>query len=183
MKRFKEKKIDFEALKQYIKDSSESSGVYIGGDSKTFKHDGERYCAYCISVIVHKDSKHGGKGFYHEIIERDYGDIKAPRARLMNEVYKVVDVANELVEYIGDRKFEIHLDINASEKYKSNTAMNEACGLVKGVFGVEPKIKPEAWAASTISDKYAVRTAKSSKNTVKKKKATNRENRTSAKRK
>ena len=167
--KFKERRLDYEALREFISESSLASSVYIGGDSKTFKRDGERYCAYCVSVIVHKDSKHGGKAFHQILIENDYGDVASPRARLMNEVYKVVEVATNIVDAIGDRKFEIHLDVNPDKKFKSNTAMNEACGLIKGCFNIEPKIKPEAWAASTISDKYAVRTAKRSKNTVKSK--------------
>lgn len=180
--KLKEKMIDFDKLRMLISESSLESSIYVGADSKTFKRDGTRHCAFCVSVVIHKDSKHGGKGYHQITIEPDHGDIKAPDLRLMNEVYKIMEVMDEISDSIGDRYYEVHLDVNPNPKYKSSKVMSQAMGLIRGCFGIEPKIKPEAWAASTISDKYAVRTAKNSKNTVKSKRS-KRENRTSNKRK
>ena len=86
---------------------------------------------------------------------------------------------NEIVDSFDGRKHEVHLDVNRNPKYKSSKVMNQAMGLIKGCYGIEPKIKPEAWAASTISDKYAVKTAKIAKNSVKSKRKSseNRSNR------
>lgn len=165
--KYKEKNIDFDELRTYILESSLTSSVYIGGDSKTFKRDGVRQCAYCISVIVHRDSKHGGVGFHQILIEPDYGDIASPRARLMNEVYKVVEVATKIVDCVGERKFEIHLDVSEDPQYKSYSALKEAKGVIRGIFGFDATTKPAAWAASCVSDKYAVGTAKREKNSVK----------------
>ena len=174
--KIKEKKLDFDELRRLIKESSLDSSIYVGADSKTFKRDGIRKCAYCVSVIIHKDSKHGGKGYHQINIEQDHGDIKAPDIRLMNEVYKIMEVMEQIHESIGERHHEVHLDVSPDPRYKSNRVMSQAMGLIRGCFGIEPKIKPQAWAASTISDKYAVKTAKKSKNTVKLKRS-KRENR------
>lgn len=167
---YKGKRMDVEAVKDEIITSTETSSVYIGADSKTFLDGEDRYCAYCVTVILHRDSKHGAS-LYHDItIERDFGDVKKPRARLMSEVYKVVGIANELIESIGDRHYEIHIDVNPSEKFKSNTALSEANGLILGTFGVKPKCKPEAFAASAAADRFAVKTAKNAKHRPKRSK-------------
>ncbi len=149
-----------ECIKE-ISESSLESSVYIGADSKTFKNGKDRFCAYCVTVILHKDSKHGGKIFKDVKIERDYGSAKTPRMRLMNEVYKVIAIASQIVDAVGDRHFEIHLDVNPDPQYKSNCAVKEACGMVLGTFGddAEVKVKPEAWAASAAADRFAVKTA------------------------
>lgn len=163
MSQMKEVKLDIEALKAEISASSEKSKIFIGADSKTLKRGKDRYCAFCVTVVIHIDGKHGGK-IYNEItIERDYGEVTAPRARLMTEVYKVVEIATQIIDHVGDRKFEIHLDVSTDPQYKSNGVHKEACGYVFGMFGIEPKTKPFAWCASYAADKYAVKAAKSAK--------------------
>jgi len=44
------------------------------------------------------------------------------------------------------------LDISTNPKYGSNCAAAEAAGYVLGVTGIEPKLKPESWAASFGAD-------------------------------
>ena len=151
--------IDLAQTCKEINESSEMSAVYIGADSKTFKKGSDRFCAYCVTVVLHKDGKHGAKIFKDIKIEKDFGDPKAPRLRLMNEVYKVIEVAQGILDSVGDRHFEIHLDLNSKEEFKSNGAVNEASGLIKGIFGIDAKIKPEAWCASATADRFAVKTA------------------------
>lgn len=71
----------------------------------------------------------------------------------MNEVYRVADVYLKLAEVI-DLPIEVHLDINPSEMFKSNVALNEAIGYIKGMCNVVPMVKPKAFAASCAADKY-----------------------------
>lgn len=71
--------------------------------------------------------------------------------RLLREVDLSVQCALQLLDVIGRRNFEIHLDINPSAEYKSNRVLNSAVGYVKSV-GVEYQIKPHAFAASTAAD-------------------------------
>lgn len=163
LKKVKEADINFEELNADILASSAETSVYVGADSKTFKRGKERWCAYCVTVILHFDSKHGAKIYKDIKIERDYGDCKTPKMRLMNEVYKVVDVALKIADSVGDRTFEVHIDVNSDKKWKSNVAMKEACGYVLGSMGFEAKIKPEAWAASYAADRFAVKTAEASR--------------------
>ena len=134
-----------------IRDSSKSSRVYVGCDSKRARNSTQ--IKYATVIILHHDGKHGGSlwSFVHR--EDDYGPASKPRTRLINEAYYAVDIASKIVEDIGDRHFELHLDLNTDPKHKSNSAVKEALGFVLGMLGITAKLKPDAWASSTAADK------------------------------
>lgn len=145
---------EWEEAKQAILESSETSSVYIGADSIRFKkgkkgQKPEWWAKYSVVVIVHKDSRKGSKIFHMSYVERDFGQL---RQRLMTEVQYAVACAQELVDVIGNRNWAIHLDINPDPKYKSSVAVKEALGWVKGMFGRDAVIKPDAFAASHCAD-------------------------------
>jgi predicted RNase H-related nuclease YkuK (DUF458 family) len=81
----------------------------------------------------------------------DYGNLKQ---RLLNEVMYAVNVATELLDAIGDRHLEIHLDVNPNPKHKSSIAVKEALGYVTG-SGFIGKVKPCSWAATHAADHVA----------------------------
>lgn len=136
-------------VKQAIADSSHSTKVYIGCDSKVTRR---KHVKFCTVVILHIDGKHGGHIFSKIETEKFYGSKKLPSMRLMQEVQKVVEMGWELQDVIGDRHFEVHLDLNTSTKFKSNSVVKEACGYVLGCLNITPKLKPEAFAASSAAD-------------------------------
>lgn len=142
-----------EKAKEAIKNSSQASSVYIGCDSIRFKKNGKWKARYSTVVILHMDSKHGCQLFHIEEVMDDYGNLKQ---RLLNEVSFAISVASELMDVIGNRHVEIHLDINPNPKHKSSVAVKEALGYVRGTFGFDAKIKPEAFAATHAAD-HAVR--------------------------
>ena len=144
--------------KEAIRNSSEQSSIYIGCDSKRFKRKGLWYARYMTVIIVHRDSSKGCQLFYDSQILQDWGQDKSPKQRLLNEVMFAVNAATEVLEVIGDRHMEIHIDINPNPKYKSNVAVKEALGYVKGNLGLDAKIKPHAFAAMHAAD-HLVRTA------------------------
>lgn len=147
----KEVDFDFDEIREFIETSSPDSKIYVGADSQAYRRRGKSYVAYVTVIIVHVDGKHGGKLFKSVSIQDDYGQT---RLRLMNEVYMASGAAMEIMEAVGDRDFEIHLDINPNDKYKSSMVVKEATGYIMGMFGFKPKIKPEGFAASTVSDRY-----------------------------
>jgi predicted RNase H-related nuclease YkuK (DUF458 family) len=147
----KEVLFNYDEIREVIINSSESSAIYVGADSQRFRKGGVTYVAYVTAIILHIDSEHGGKLFKQLKIQRDYGQT---RLRLMNEVYMASEAATEILDCVGARTFEIHLDINPDNKFKSNSVVKEATGYVLGMFGFTPKIKPESFAASTVSDRY-----------------------------
>jgi predicted RNase H-related nuclease YkuK (DUF458 family) len=138
-----------EAREAIINSSSESS-IYIGADSiRHKKKNGQFWAKYCVVVVIHTDSKRGCRLFHKTYDEPDYGGLKQ---RLLNEVNYAVSCASELVDVIGDRYFEIHLDLNPDPKHKSNIAVKEALGWVKGQFGIDAVVKPASFAATHAAD-------------------------------
>lgn len=144
---------DIEEVKEYIKNCSQESSIYIGCDSKRFGRKNKRFVAYACVVLIHLDTKHGAKMFKFERVERDYGSL---RQRMMNEAIMACEIGYAVREVCGDRTFEIHLDINPDKRHKSSVAIKEATGMVLGMFGENPKVKPEAFAASTAADRLVV---------------------------
>lgn len=132
-----------------IRASSLDSSVYIGSDSIRFKKNGLWYAKYSTVIIVHKDSNKGCTLFHDSVVLQDFGVIKQ---RMLNEVMFAVNAALEVLEDIGERHFELHIDINPSPKHKSNVAVKEALGYVRGNLGIEAKIKPYAFAAMHAAD-------------------------------
>ena len=131
--------------------------LYFGCDSVVWKRgDGQKMATYATVLVVHMNGKNGGRVFRHIVNEPVY-DLKAgrPKMRLMKEVQLVSQLYVELAPLIDEFETEIHLDINPNKKYGSSCAAQEAAGYVLGMTGIEPKLKPEAFAASFGGDKYA----------------------------
>jgi predicted RNase H-related nuclease YkuK (DUF458 family) len=138
----------YEEARQAILESSPQSSVYIGADSIRFKKKGVWHAKYSTVIIVHMDSKKGCKLFHESIDMPDYGNLKQ---RLLTEVQFAVQAASEVIDVLGDRHMEI-----PNPKHKSNVAVKEALGWVKGSLGMDAKIKPASFAATHAAD-HAVR--------------------------
>lgn len=139
----------YENARKAILESSQESSVYIGCDSIRYKKDKIWYAKYSTVIIVHKDSKHGCQIYHQSVDMPDYGNLKQ---RLMNEVQMAVSAATEILDVLGSRKLEVHLDINPNPKHKSNVAVKEALGWVRGSLGIDAKIKPASFAATHAAD-------------------------------
>lgn len=148
------KKFDLDEVKRCIADSSASTAVYIGADSERYKRHGVWYADYTVAIIVHIDGRHGCRVFGESTVERDFDPRKdKPRMRLMTEVMKAAAMYLELAEVIGDRHCEVHLDINPDEEHGSSCVIREAVGYIRGMCQMEPKVKPDAFAASYAADR------------------------------
>lgn len=132
--------------------------VYLGCDSVRYFKNGRAFGRYATVCIIHKNGKNGCKIFSNRSVEPDY-DVKKnrPKMRMLNEVQKVCELYNQLIPFIDEFDIEIHLDINMDPKHGSNCAASEAAGYVLGMTGVEPKLKPQSWAASFGADHIANR--------------------------
>jgi predicted RNase H-related nuclease YkuK (DUF458 family) len=145
---------DIEQVKQFILQQSPETKVYLGADSERLNVRGIWYADYTLAVVVHIDGKHGCKIFGDIQRERDY-DQKAnkPAMRLMNEVYKVSELFQQLADVLEDRHVEVHLDINPNDKYASNIVVSQAIGYIKGTCNLTAQVKPDAFAASYAADR------------------------------
>jgi hypothetical protein len=148
------KKFNIGEVKDYIRQSSPETKIYLGADSERVSIGGKWYADYTLAIVVHIDGKHGCKIFGDVHRERDY-DQKAdkPSMRLMQEVYKVSDLFHELAEVLQDRHVEVHLDINPQERYKSSVVVQQAVGYIKGTCNIDAHVKPQAFAASYAADR------------------------------
>ena len=147
--------INIQEVKEFIEAQGPNTKIYIGGDSERFRVKGVWYAEYYTVIIVHINGKHGCKVFGEISRERDFDQKKnRPRMRLMNEVMNVANLYMKLGEILEDRNVEIHLDINPDERYGSSCVILEAIGYIRGMCNVTPFVKPNAWAASTVADRF-----------------------------
>lgn len=147
-------KFNLQEVKDFIVAQSAETKVYLGADSERVRVNGVWYADYTLAVVVHIDGKHGCKIFGSVSRERDFDQkISKPALRLMQEVYKVSDLFNELAEVLQDRYVEVHLDINPSLLYGSSCVVQQAIGYIKGTCNVTAQVKPNAFAASYAADR------------------------------
>jgi len=147
-------KFDIEEVREFIENSSMESKIYIGTDSESYKRHGVWYADFYMVVVIHKDGRHGCKVFGEKVTERDYTtNKKKPSYRLMSEVYKTADLYLKLIDVVGDREIEVHLDINPDKKHASSLVVDQAIGYIKGTCNVTPMVKPFAFAASYAADR------------------------------
>lgn len=128
--------------------------IYLGCDSQVISIDEKKKLArYCTVVVIHKNGKNGCKIIYSLDEETIYDEIKKPTMRILNEVYKVSEAylaLKEKLEY--EIEMEVHLDINSEKGAGSNYLVGQAAGYIKGMCQVDPKLKPQAFAASKAAD-------------------------------
>ncbi len=143
------------ALSKYLDSIDSKSALFLGVDSVKFKKRGKWYATYTAVAVVHIDNRFGCRVFAESITEPDYDQNKSkPTMRLLNEAMKVSELYNELKPLMLGREVEIHLDISPYPIHGSNHVLDQAVGYVRGVTGVEPKVKPESWAATHAADRH-----------------------------
>jgi len=131
-------------VREFIRNSSADSAIYVGCDSRQLKGR----TVFVTVVVVHINSSHGAKIFWRvEKVRR----ITSIRQRLLEEVNRAVYIAIMLADVVGERPFEVHLDINPSPDHRSSMIVKEAVGYVLAQ-GLKPVLKPDAIAASAVAD-------------------------------
>lgn len=146
--------MNLEEVKQFIKAQSDETRIYLGCDSERINVSGSWFVDYTRAVVVHINGNNGCKIFGDVSREADYTQkADKPALRLLNEVYKVVDLFQDLKDVLEDRYVEVHLDINPNKLFGSSVVVQQAIGYVKGTCNLEPLIKPRAFAASYAADR------------------------------
>jgi uncharacterized protein len=143
-----------EDMVELLIECNSETKIYLGCDSVRYvDRNNKQMARFAAVAIVHKNGKNGCRIFSNITRDTDY-DLKPnrPKMRMMKEVQKVVELYTQLAPFIDEFDIEIHLDINTDPKHGSNCAANEAAGYVLGVTGIQPKLKPDSWAASFGAD-------------------------------
>jgi hypothetical protein len=173
MKRMKWQKVDgtrIGDIAQYVRDYviahsdfTTDFEVIIGCDSKSLGNNVARYvtvvCIYRIGHGAHVVFARENKVHVYSKVgatpkEREQNMMKN---RLWGEVYRAVDVTAYLDEkdifYMNNIvKFDIHLDLNKKEMYRSNMILEDAMGFVRAQ-GYDCEVKPDSPAASFAADR------------------------------
>ena len=159
-------KLDYDCIREFIRNSHPESVVMFGCDSVRKQTKGTAHALYSTVVCIRK-AEGGGvfrgcKVFGASVKLPDYGKVIKSgklanlRMRLMQEVTFVLEAFEEVYPAIGDRPWEIHIDINGRPDAESHVALQEARGYVMGMTGGHvPQFKPNALAASFAADAHA----------------------------
>jgi len=120
----------------YIKDylsNNDSVELLIGADSQSYEN---RITKYGIVIALYTK----GRGA-HVVCMKETTDIEHNmHKRLMNEVWKSIEVAEYLKENGLPKPKFIDIDLNPDPKYKSNSILRQAVGLVEGM-GYNVRVK------------------------------------------
>lgn len=149
--------LNYDEIRDYIRSSSKETKIYVGSDSQRIRkrRKGKKIARYVTTVVCHIDGNKGARVFggvsYHEIKD---GDLSKPFTRLFKEAEMVVEVYEELYEDLMEREVELHIDVNPDKTHGSNIVHGAAVDYILGLTGIKPKVKPEAWAASSCADHF-----------------------------
>ncbi len=141
----------YNTIINFIESHPENSyKLIIGTDSQP---GGER-CSFVTAIVIYRKGR-GGRFFYHRDNAPDRFGMKQ---RIFYEVSRSLEVASKVTGFLAEEKdldenidIEIHVDVG--EKGPTSNIIKEVVGMVVG-SGYEALIKPDAYAASTVADKY-----------------------------
>ncbi len=146
------KNIDFYDLlkmtRQYILSGAK---VFIGTDSFISKN---KVC-FASAVCLHGGENTGRYFFYKEDIPKaQYTQLVS---RITEETRRSVEIACLFMDEYGidPQKIELHLDVSP---FGTNNGTSKYSDMLKGYvqgFGIDYRLKPDAWASQTIADKHS----------------------------
>ena len=144
--------IDFYELlnlsREYI---LKGSKLFIGSDSFISK---QKIC-FATALCLHGGEKGGRYFFFKDFVPKNqYSNLVS---RITEETRRSVEIAEMLMdEYnFNPANIELHLDVSP---FGANNGTSKYSDMLKGYvqgFGVDYRLKPDAWASQTIADKHS----------------------------
>jgi predicted RNase H-related nuclease YkuK (DUF458 family) len=128
-------------------DPQASYKLIVGSDSQTHQE-----LVFVTAVVIHRLGK-GARYYYQRTYHRRMASL---RQRILFETSLSLAVASELSRLFAERgptevDMEIHLDIGPEGDTRD--LIRDIVGMVLG-SGFDAKIKPDAYAASSVADRY-----------------------------
>ena len=145
-------KIEFSNIKDIILEYVDRGArIYIGSDSFTSQ---DKVC-FASTICLHGPSL-GGRYFFFKEFEKSNNFIQLV-TRITEETRRSVEIASLFMdEYNFDpSSIELHLDVSP---FGANNGTSKYSDMLKGYvqgFGVDYRLKPDAWASQTIADKHS----------------------------
>jgi predicted RNase H-related nuclease YkuK (DUF458 family) len=145
------KRITFESISKLAFSHHNNDGtVHIGTDS----HIKQSKCIFSIAICLIGNTKKTPNRYFITCIERAAAHYPTLLQRMVDEVQKSVNMGLTLLNYCPKIDIELHLDISAAHKNETTSKFsNMLVGVAQG-SGFECKIKPNAFAASSVADRY-----------------------------
>ena len=130
---------------------SNKSKIFIGTDSSIIAGK----IKFASAICLHGSDRLSRYFFYKEKIP--VKRFPSLALRITEETRRSVTIAEMLLENknILPENIEIHLDVSP---FSSNNATSKFSGMLEGYvngYGLEYKIKPDAWASQSIADKHS----------------------------
>ncbi len=121
--------------------------VIIGTDSQV-----RNEICFVTAIVVHRLGK-GARYFYRKKLQRK---IKSLRQKIFFETALSLEVGGKVANYLAesgldDLEVEIHIDVG--KQGETRDLIREVVGMVTG-SGFQARIKPDAYAASSVADKH-----------------------------
>lgn len=144
--------IKFEEIKKIILDYIDRGArIYIGSDS--FISQGK--VCFASTICLHGPSLGGRYFFFRENLKTSH--FLQLVTRITEETRRSVELAEILMSEcnIDPKNIELHLDVSP---FQANNGTSRFSEMLKGYvigFGLDCKLKPNAWAGQTIADKHS----------------------------
>jgi predicted RNase H-related nuclease YkuK (DUF458 family) len=144
--------ITFQEIVTLVKEHALADGtVYIGSDS--FLHKKE--CVFSTAICLRSATGQKGGRYFVKRTTFKAEKFTTLMIRIMAEVQNSIDVGMKLLRYCPLMNIELHLDVSSSSKNTKTSKFSDMLiGYAKG-NGFQCKIKPDAFAASSIADKHS----------------------------
>ena len=144
--------IDFYELlnlsREYI---LKGSKLFIGSDSFISK---QKRC-FSTALCLHGGEMGGRYFFFKDFVPKNqYSNLVS---RITEETRRSVEIAAMLMDeyHFDPSNIELHLDVSP---FGANNGTSKYSDMLKGYvqgFGVDYRLKPDAWASQTIADKHS----------------------------
>ena len=145
-------KYSFEEILKIIEDHNNDNGsLSVGTDSFIKQQD----CVFSTAICLYgADKQVGGRYFVKRVIFKKK-EYKTLLQRILAEVQSSVELGIKLLEFNPVLDIEIHLDISDSSKgHGTSKFADMLVGYAKGA-GFNYKVKPDAFAATSVADKHS----------------------------
>ncbi len=123
--------------------------VTIGTDSEVY----DKTSADFVTAIVAHRVGNGGRYFW----QRDeLHKLYTIRDRIMQEVIVSIEIAKTVLSYLRQfdaPQFDLEVHVDVGTNGPSSKMIQEVVGMVRA-NNLEPRTKPESYAASSVADRY-----------------------------
>ena len=138
-----------ERIAKYMEDVPDQKyRVVIGTDSQVHNHDEVDFVS---ALIIHRVGSGGIYFWQREKVKKPY----ALRERIYEEATRSMTLAEEFLQAFKNNvlEYDLEIHVDVGRLGETRVMINEVVGMIRG-SGFEVKIKPEAYGAQSVADRY-----------------------------